>query len=92
MLKDTRTDGQASASKEFHPEFSKEKLMHEVPRKTPHPPTALEPGNNMEGEIQKPQWNSADRGHHRSHPQCGPLLVPAHPGTAGGTNTARSPG
>lgn len=34
----------------------------------PHPPTALEPGDNMEGEIQKPQWKSADRGHHRSHP------------------------
>lgn len=46
----------------------------------------------MEGEIQKPQWKSADRGHHRSHPQRGPPLVPAHPRTAGGTNTARSPG
>lgn len=46
----------------------------------------------MEGEIQKAQWRSADGGHHRSHPRCGPPLVPALPGTAGGTNTARSPG
>lgn len=38
------------------------------------------------------QWKRADGGHHRSHPQCGPPLVPALPGTARGTNTARSPG
>ena len=73
-------------------EFSKEKLTHELPRRKPHPPIPREPADALEGGIRRPQGKSADRGHLRSHPQSGPPLMPAHPGTAGRTDTARSPG
>lgn len=66
--------------------------MHELSIRKPQPPIPREPADSVEGGIPRPQARSADRGHLRSHPEGGPQLVPAHPGTAGRTDTARSPG
>lgn len=76
----------------FTTEFSKEKLTHELRRRKPHPPIPRESADALEGGIRRPQGKSADRGHLRSHPQGAPPPQLAHPGTAGRTDTARSPG
>lgn len=69
-------------------EFPKEKLTHAVSRRKPVSPSPCAcRGRWTQGfgdpGIRGPRGTSADRGHLRSRLQCGPELVPAHPGTAG---------
>lgn len=67
--------------------------MHELSRRKPHPPIPLSLQTTVKGGIQETTvGKSAAGGHLRSLPQCGSSLMPAHPGTAGSTDTARSRG
>lgn len=65
--------------------------MRELPRRKPHPHRSGAWGQHGRRDSESTVEEHRRRTSPQS-PQCGPPLVPALPGTAGGTNTARSLG